>query len=78
VCLLQGRGRNNPEYEIDQPNVPGGVANGITAGFDDEHDIDFLPEPHASNPAQRWRWSEQWIPHGAWLALALAAQASLR
>jgi hypothetical protein len=78
VCMLQGRGRNNAEYEVDQPNVPGGVANGITAGFDDERDIDFLPEPHASNPSQRWRWSEQWIPHGAWLSLALAAQAALK
>jgi hypothetical protein len=76
VCLLQGRGRNNPEYEADQPNAPGGVANGITGGFDDERDIDFLPEPHAHNPSQRWRWSEQWIPHGAWLTLALAAQAA--
>ncbi len=76
VCLLQGRGRNNPEYEADQPNAPGGVANGITAGFEDERDIAFLPEPHARNPSQRWRWSEQWIPHGAWLTLALAAQAA--
>jgi hypothetical protein len=76
VCLLQGRGRNNPEYEQDQPNAPGGVANGITAGFEDERDIAFLPEPHARNPSQRWRWSEQWIPHGAWLTLALALHAA--
>ena len=74
--MLQGRGRNNADYEADQPNAPGGVSNGITAGFDDEHDIAFLPEPHARNPSQRWRWSEQWIPHGAWLTLALAAQAA--
>ncbi len=76
VCLLQGRGRNNAEYEVDQPNIPGGVANGITSGFTDEHDIDFLPDPQARDPGQRWRWSEQWLAHGAWLTLALAAQAA--
>lgn len=76
VSLMHGKGRNNPEYSPDRPNAPGGVANGITAGFDDERDIAFLPEPHASNPSQRWRWSEQWIPHGAWLTLALAARAA--
>jgi hypothetical protein len=76
VCLMQGRGRNNAEYEVDQPNIPGGVANGITSGFTDEHDIDFLPDPQARDPGQRWRWSEQWLLHGAWLTVALAAQAA--
>jgi hypothetical protein len=76
VSMMQGRGRNNAEYEVDQPNIPGGVANGITAGFEDERDIAFLPEPHARNPSQRWRWSEQWLLHGSWLILALASQAA--
>jgi hypothetical protein len=77
VCMQHGKGRNNPEYEAEWPNAPGGVCNGITSGFDDERDIAFLPPPHDQDPAQNWRWSEQWIPHGAWLVLALAAQASL-
>jgi hypothetical protein len=50
------------------------VASGITSGFDDEHDIALLPPPYDKDPAQDWRWSEQWLPHGAWLVLALAAQ----
>jgi hypothetical protein len=74
MCMLQGKGRNNPEYEIEQPNAPGGVCNGITSGFSDEHDIAFQPAPQASDPDQNWRWSEQWLLHGAWLGLALAAQ----
>ena len=76
MCMLQGKGRNNPEYEVEQPNAPGGVCNGMTSGFSDEHDIAFQPQPQASNPDQNWRWSEQWIPHAAWLGLALAAQAA--
>jgi hypothetical protein len=71
-CMLHGRGRNNPVYEEYYHNAPGGVANGITSGFTDEDDIAFAPEPAAADPAQRWRWGEQWLPHGAWLLYALA------
>jgi hypothetical protein len=70
ACMLQGRGRNNPEYEWGFFNAPGGIANGITAGFEDEEDIDFLPEGPGSDPRHRWRWSEQWLPHAAWFFLA--------
>ena len=59
-----------PEYEWGWFNAPGGIANGITSGFRDEQDIDFLPEEAAHDPSQRWRWSEQWIPHAAWFFLA--------
>ena len=70
VCMLQGRGRGVVEYESDFPNAPGGIVNGITSGWEDEDDIAFLP-PEA--PAgDSWRWSEQWIPHTAWYALAVA------
>lgn len=50
------------------------MCNGITSGFDDEHDIALLPPPYDQDPEQNWRWSEQWLPRGAWLMLALAAQ----
>jgi hypothetical protein len=76
MCMLQGKGRNNPEYEVEQPNAPGGVCNGMTSGFGDEHDIAFQPQPQASDPNQNWRWSEQWLAHAAWLGLALSAQAT--
>jgi hypothetical protein len=77
VSMLQGRGRHNPDLIPENPNVPGGVCNGITAGFTDERDIDFMPAPQAQDSKQNWRWAEQWLPHDAWLALALSAQAAV-
>jgi hypothetical protein len=73
ACMLHGFGRNNPEYESAFPNTFGGICNGITAGFADEEDIDFLPDPYAQQGEHRWRWSEQWIPHAAWYLLAVCA-----
>src|SRR5205085_1179316 len=72
ACMMQGQGRNAPRYEPGYWNAPGGVCNGITAGLDDEDDIDFRM-PWQTVPAHSWRWTEQWIPHGAWLFLALAS-----
>ena len=73
MCMLQGHGRNNPRYEEFYPNAPGGICNGITAGFADEAGIDFLPAEVEGRGDHRWRWSEQWIPHAAWFLLAIAA-----
>jgi hypothetical protein len=73
ACLLHGFGRNNPEYEERWPNAYGGICNGITGGFADEEDIDFLPWPYAERGEHRWRWSEQWLPHAAWYLLAVCA-----
>ncbi|MBM9502947.1 glycoside hydrolase family 9 protein [Streptomyces sp. KK5PA1] len=71
VCMLQGRGRNNVDYESDFPNLPGGIVNGITSGWADEEDIAFLP---ADAPqGESWRWAEQWIPHTGWFLLAVAS-----
>ncbi|TDC24768.1 chitinase [Kribbella albertanoniae] len=71
ICMLQGRGRNNPDYASDFPNFPGGIVNGITAGWSDEQDIAFLPPDAPEGDA--WRWAEQWIPHTAWFLLATAS-----
>ncbi len=71
ACMMQGYGHNNPRYDPGSWNAPGGVCNGITAGADNEDDIDFKA-PEATDPSQSWRWAEQWIPHGAWLFVALA------
>ena len=73
ACMMQGHGHNNPRYETGFWNAPGGVCNGITSGLDNEEDIDFRM-PADSVPIHSWRWSEQWIPHGAWLFHALAHQ----
>ena len=75
LCMVQGKGRNNPgDYEEGMPNPPGGICNGITSGVEDERDIAFLPAPYGQRGDWSWRWSEQWIPHSSWLILALAAE----
>ncbi len=72
ACMVQGAGHGPaPRYEPRYWNAPGGVCNGITAGLADEDDIDFRA-PHETDPMHSWRWTEQWLPHGAWLMLALA------
>ncbi|MBK3518468.1 glycoside hydrolase family 9 protein [Carboxylicivirga marina] len=77
VCMLHGAGRNNPDYKEDgkSMNYLGGICNGITGGFDDESDIAFRPLPYDKDPAQRWRWSEQWLQHGGWMIPAIAYSA---
>lgn len=70
MCMLDGLGYNNPEYlEPHDWNYVGGIANGITAGVEDETDIAFLPDPQKNDGAERWRWPEQWIPHAGWFIL---------
>ncbi|MEI7955314.1 MAG: glycoside hydrolase family 9 protein [Verrucomicrobiota bacterium] len=77
MCMLQGKGRNNPgDYEAGAPNPPGGICNGITSGVQDERDIAFQPAPFGRRADWSWRWKEQWIPHASWLILALAADAT--
>ncbi|MFD2179945.1 glycoside hydrolase family 9 protein [Veronia pacifica] len=76
MCMLDGYGRNNPDYlpELGFFNAYGGICNGITAGFKDPSGIAFNPEPQKDDMLQNWRWGEQWIPHAAWFLLAIAAQ----
>ncbi len=74
TCMIHGIGRNNPEYEIAWKNLPGGIVNGITAGFSDERDIDFLPAEVADKGDHRWRWSEQWLPHALWYLMAISSR----
>ena len=69
VCMIQGLGHGNVEYQEIWPSVPGGISNGITAGVNDEHDIAFMPIPPVDID-DAWRWGEQWIPHGGWFLLA--------
>ncbi|MDD3670497.1 MAG: glycoside hydrolase family 9 protein [Sphaerochaetaceae bacterium] len=73
MCMLQGHGRNNPRYDVNGPNAPGGICNGITGGYEDELDIDFLPAVLEGRSDHRWRWSEQWIPHATWFVLGLVS-----
>jgi hypothetical protein len=77
ACMLAGHGINNPSYTAGYPNALGGICNGITAGFDDEADVAFIPEQYKDRLDQNWRWGEQWIPHAAWFALAISWQSAL-
>ncbi|HHF2901311.1 TPA: glycoside hydrolase family 9 protein [Vibrio alginolyticus] len=77
MCMLDGHGRNNPDYlpQYGFFNAKGGVCNGITGGFEDEEDIAFNPPAQKEDVLQNWRWGEQWLPHGAWYLLAIISQA---
>ncbi|MBS9924025.1 glycoside hydrolase family 9 protein [Vibrio alginolyticus] len=77
MCMLDGHGRNNPDYlpQYGFFNAKGGVCNGITGGYEDEEDIAFNPPAQKEDVLQNWRWGEQWIPHGAWYLLAIMSQA---
>jgi hypothetical protein len=75
-CMLNGVGRNNPPYMYfdswEFTNAPGGISNGITSGFHDESDIDYLLPYRVTGADNDWRWGEQWLPHAAWYLLAAA------
>ena len=73
-CMLNGVGRNNPPYMYfdswEFTNAPGGISNGITSGFKNESDIDFLLPYRQTGADNDWRWGEQWLPHSSWYLLA--------
>ncbi len=77
ACMLHGTGRNNPEYmffgSYQYTNAPGGICNGITAGLNNEHDIDFNLFYSETGKDYDWRWGEQWLPHAAWYIMAVSA-----
>lgn len=76
-CMLNGVGRNNPPYMYfdswEFTNAPGGISNGITSGFKDENDIDYLLTYRQTGADNDWRWGEQWLPHASWYLLAVAS-----
>jgi len=76
-CMLNGVGRNNPPYMYfdswEFTNAPGGISNGITGGFKDENDIDYMLSYRETGADNDWRWGEQWLPHAAWYLLAVAS-----
>ena len=76
-CMLNGVGRNNPPYMYfdswEFTNTPGGISNGITSGFKDESDIDYLIPYRVTGADNDWRWGEQWLPHDSWYLLAVAS-----
>ena len=75
VCMLHGTGRNNVAYmffdSYEYTNTPGGVCNGITAGYSNFDDIDFNLGYAVTGKDEDWRWGEQWLPHAAWYLYAV-------
>jgi hypothetical protein len=78
ASMLHGSGYNNPPYRFfdsyEYTNAPGGICNGITAGFRDEEDIDFNLTVAETGADNDWRWGEQWLPHASWFLLAVAVR----
>jgi hypothetical protein len=76
ACMLQDKGRNNLPYmffdSYEYTNAPGGICNGITAGYTDENDIDFGLHYATTGKDDDWRWAEQWLPHAAWYIYAIS------
>ncbi len=79
--MMNGVGRNNPQYLFfdswEFTNAPGGISNGITAGFKNESDIDYNLTYKQTGADNDWRWQEQWLPHGAWYILAVSSHEGL-
>jgi hypothetical protein len=80
--MMNGVGRNNPPYMYfdswEFTNAPGGISNGITSGFHDESDIDYMLPYRQTGADNDWRWGEQWLPHAAWYLLAASTGGSAR
>ena len=76
--MMNGVGHNNPQYMFfdswEFTNAPGGISNGITAGFKDEDGIDYNLHYKETGADNDWRWQEQWLPHGAWYIFAVCSR----
>mgnify|MGYP001051295027 FL=1 len=75
ACMIEGLGRNNPQYRPDYPGLAGGICNGITSSLTNEADIALC---ETDDPNHNWRWGEQWIPHAAWWLLSFSMASSRR
>jgi len=76
VTMMYGFGKTNyPEYNSSKPkpNIKGGICNGITAGRDNENDLEWSPNGHDNETWRAWRWIEQWLPHNAWYLIAISS-----
>lgn len=76
ASMLEGTGRNNVQYNFftsyQYTNAPGGIVNGITAGLENERDIDLNRGYQETGKDIDWRWAEQWLPHTAWYIYAIS------
>ncbi|QXJ24406.1 glycoside hydrolase family 9 protein [Actinomadura graeca] len=76
VCMLDGSGRNNPQYfwlgSWQFLQTAGGIVNGITGKNDDGSGILWDHGYDQTGKDDDWRWGEQWLPHTTWYMNAVA------
>ena len=76
TSMLMGSGHGNAAYmffrSYKYTNAPGAIVNGITAGLQSEDGIAFNQGFAATGKDEDWRWTEEWLPHGAWYLYAVS------
>jgi hypothetical protein len=76
ATMLMGSGHGYAPYMFFQSykytGAPGGIANGITSGLDNEDGIAFDLGYAVTGKDEDWRWTEQWLPHAAWYLYAVS------
>ncbi|MFC4048695.1 glycoside hydrolase family 9 protein [Actinomadura syzygii] len=76
VCMLDGSGRNNPQYlwlgSWQFLQTSGGIVNGITGKNVDGSGIAWDEGYAKTGKDDDWRWGEQWLPHTSWYLNAIA------
>lgn len=82
VGFVNGIGKNNPpNYCGEKPpyhgTLAGGISNGLTGSATDGSGIQWLSgDANPDNCWKNWRWSEQWLPHSAWMLVAVLSEAN--
>lgn len=76
TSLLMGSGHGDVAYmffkSYKYANPPGAIVNGITSALEDEHGIAFNQGFAVTGKDEDWRWTETWLPHGAWFLYAVS------
>ena len=76
TSLLMGSGHGDAAYmffrSYKYANPPGAIVNGITSSLADEHGIAFNQGFAVTGKDEDWRWTESWLPHGAWYLYAVS------
>jgi len=76
VCMLDGSGRDNPQYSWlgSWQFLPtaGGIVNGITGLNENGSGIAWDRGYVVTGKDDDWRWMEQWLPHSTWYLYAVA------
>ena len=76
ASMLNGSGHGSPPYMFFRSwkytSAPGSIMNGITAAANDEDGIAFNAGFAVTGKDDDWRWTETWLPHGAWYLYAVS------